>query len=226
MKKTNVLWLILDLVFLVIFNAIFFMVSGFNHKESVWISYGFIHFAYIMLLITPMLIKRGKSTAVFSFSLYSVSLMYFFIELVAGVMFILIKPDSYKAALLIQLVIAGLYAVALISNMVVNESTADAEEIRSHQIDFVKKASAQLKSLLDSISEKEVKKKVEKVCDMLYLSPVKSHPSLEQTETCILMSINELGCAVSEGSKEQIVSLANTLLVAVNERNRQLKMLN
>ena len=140
--------------------------------------------------------------------------------------FILLNPDRYIAALLVQLVVAGIYAIAIISNMIADESTAVAEEKRSHQIDFVKKASAQLKSLLDSISEKEVKKKVEKVYDTLYSSPVKSHPNLAQTETCILMSINELGCAVSEGRKERIVSLANTLLVAVNERNRQLKMLN
>lgn len=226
MKKDKFLWILLSLVFLVIFNAVFYLTSGFDHKASVWISYGCIHFAYMMLLVTPRLIRTGKSVAVFGFSLYSVSSIYFLIEFVVGMVFILLNPDRYIAALLVQLVVAGIYAIAIISNMIADESTAVAEEKRSHQIDFVKKASAQLKSLLDSISEKEVKKKVEKVYDTLYSSPVKSHPNLAQTETCILMSINELGCAVSEGSKERIVSLANTLLVAVNERNRQLKMLN
>ncbi len=226
MGKTNVLWIILELVSLFIFNAVFFVVSGFEHKASVWISYGFIHFAYIMLLITPTIIRRGKSVAAFGFSLYAVSFVYFLMEFFVGVAFLLITPDNFKMVFLTQLVIVGLYAIALISNMIANESTADAEEMRLHQIDYVKNASAQLKSILDSVNDKEAKKKVEKVYDALYSSPVKSHPNLAQTESGILMSINELDSVVSAGRKEQIVSFANSLLVDVNERNRQLKMLN
>lgn len=216
----------LDLVFLVIFNVAFFVLGGFEHKASAWISYGFIHFAYLMLIFTHSLIRGGKSAAVFGFSLYSLSSVYFLFEFVIGFVFILVSPDSYKAALLIQLVVAGLYGIALLSNMLANEHTADAEERRQPQIDYVKKASAQLKALLESVTDKEAKKKVERVYDALYSSPVKSHPDLAQTESRILMSINDLGSAVSSGDKERIISLADSLLIAVNERNCQLKMLN
>jgi len=226
MKKTNVSWIILDLIFLVIFNAVFFVTIGFDHKVSVWISYGFIHFAYLMLLITPALIRKGKSTAVFGFSLYSVSSGYFLLELVTGVIFILAAPDSYKAALLVQLCAAGIYGAMLVSQMIANAHTADAEEVRQYQIEYVKKASAKLKSLLDAISDKDAKKKIERVYDAVYSSPVKSHQNLAQTESHILLSIDELSNAVFMKNKEQIVSIADSLLVAVNERNRQLKILN
>jgi len=226
MKKANVLWILLDLIFLVIFNAVFFVAGGFAHNVSAWISYGFIHFAYLMLLITPVFICKGKSMAVFGFSLYSVSSVYFLVELVVGVVFILIDPESFKAALLVQLCIAGLYGIALISNMIANESTADAQEKRAYQIDYVKKASAELKSLLDSVSDKDAKKRVEKVCDALYSSPVKSHPNLARTESQILILINDLGSEVSSGNKDRTISLADALLIAIDERNRQLKMLN
>lgn len=179
-----------------------------------------------MLLITSVLIRKGKSEAVFGFSLYMVSSVYFLVELVVGVVFILINPDSYKAALLVQLCIAGLYGIFLISSMIANESTANAEQNRAYEIDYVKKASSELKRLLDSVDDKEVKKKIEKVYDELYSSPVKSHPDLAQTESQILMSINDLESAVSSGNKDRIISLADTLLIAVNERNRQLKTLN
>lgn len=225
MKKTSVLWLLLDLIFLIIFNAVFFVAGGFDHKLSVWISFSFINFAYLMLLITSVLIRKGKSEAVFGFSLYMVSSVYFLVELVVGVVFILINPDSFKAALLVQLCIAGLYGIFLISNMIANENTANAEQKRAYEIDYVKKASSELKRLLDSVDDKEVKKKIEKVYDELYSSPVKSHPDLAQTESQILMSINDLENAVSSGNKGRIISLSDTLLIAVNERNRQLKML-
>jgi hypothetical protein len=226
MKRTKALWIILDLIFLVIFNAIYFVAGGVDYKISAWISYGFIHFAYLMLLLAPALTRNGKSAAVFGFSLYSVSSVYFFAEFVLGVVFILISPDSYKAALLIQLIVAGLYGIALISNMLANEHTAAAEEKRQYEIDYVKKASAELKGMINTVSDKEAMKKLEKVYDALHSSPVKSHPDLAQTEAQILMSIGSLKTAVASGDAAEIITLAETLFIEVGERNRQLKLLN
>ena len=223
MKKTNVLWIILDSIFLIIFNVAFFVLGGTEHNSSVWISYGFIQFAYVMLLLTPMLIRKGKSSAVFGFSLYSISSAYFFIELVTGIIFILVAPDGYQAALIVQLIIAGLYGIILISNMIANEHTADAEEKRQYDISYVKDASARLKGLLDDVIDKEAKRRVERVYDAVYSSPVKSHSSLAQIENHILLSINELDEAISAGNKEQILSAADSLLIAVNKRNTQLR---
>jgi hypothetical protein len=226
MKKTNILWIIMDLIFLIIFNAVFFVAGGINHNASVWISYGFIHFAYLMLLLTPKLIQEGKSAAVFGFSLYSISSVYFLIEFLTGVIFILISPESFKVAFLVQLCIAGLYGIMLISHMIANVHTADSEEKRQQEISYVKDASVKLKGLLESVTDKETKKKVEKIYDTLYSSPVKSHPNLTQMENRILISIDELGNAISAGNKENIMSLADSLLSAINERNIRLKTFN
>ena len=136
MKKINALWIILDLIFLVIFNAIFFIVGGVEHYLSVWLSYGFIHFAYFMLLLTPLFIRRGKSAVVFGFSLYSISSGYFLVEFITGIIFILISPEKYKVSLLVQLCIAGLYGIILIANMIANEHTANADEKRHYQIEY------------------------------------------------------------------------------------------
>jgi len=226
MRKQNVLWIVLDLIFLIIFNAFFFLLGGAEHSASVWISYGFIHFAYFMLLLTPLLIRKGKSSAVFGFSLYSISAGYFIVGLIAGGIFILVAPESMTIALLVQLCIAGLYAIIFVSNMITNEGTADAEEKRQYQIAYVKDASAMLKGILESVSDKEVKRKVERVYDAVYSSPVKSHPNLAQTENLVLESINKLDDVIYSGDKENIISSANSLLSAVNERNMRLKTLN
>ena len=226
MKKTNALWRILDIIFPVVFNVVFFLAGGFEHKASVWISWGFIHFAYVMLVLTPYLLRRGISTVVFGFSLYSVSATYFFLEFILGLVFIAISSDSYKAALIIQLVIAGLYSLSLVSNMIANEVTADAEEKRQYHIDYIKTASSNLKGLLERITDKETKKKVEKIYDALNSSPVKSHQALVNTESQILMSTDDLASAISSENKDKIISLADSLLITINERNRQLKMFN
>ena len=223
MKKKNVLWAILDLIFLIIFNTLFFVLGGTKHNAAEWISYGFIHFAYLMLLVTPKLIREGKSIAVFGFSLYSISAVYFLVEFVTGIIFILVAPESFKAALVVQLCMAGLFGIILVANMLSNEYTADAEEKRQPQIAFIKDASAKLKALLENISDKETKKTVERVYDTIYSSPVKSHPNIAQKEEQILQSINHLESAITAENQEDIFSVAKSLLVSINERNNLLK---
>jgi len=226
MKKTDILWIILDLVFIIIFNTIFFFVGGFRHTASIWASYGFIHFAYFMLLLTPRLIRKGKSQAVFGFSLYSISVAYFLIEFITGIVFIFSNSENHKAAFLVQLCIAGIYGIILIANMIANEHTANSEEERHYHIAYVKDASGKIKELLDRISDNEARKRVAKVYDAINSSPVKSHADITQIEQIILTSIDELEEAVSADGKETIISLANTLLSTVNERNIRLRNLN
>jgi len=226
MSKKTVLWIILNSIFLILFNTFFFILGGTEHNVSVWISYGFIHFAYFMLLFTPILMCKGKRSDVFGLSIYSVSIAYFIIALVAGIIFILVAPEGNNAALLVQLCITGFYGIVLISSMIANERTADAEEKRQYEIAFVKDASARLKSLLDQTNDNDVKKGIEKAYDAVYSSQVKSHPDLVQIENQILQSINELEKGIISRNKEHIVTIARTIVVAINERNTRLKSLN
>jgi hypothetical protein len=171
------------------------------------------------------LIRRGKSAAVFGFSLYSISSVYFLVEFVTGIIFIIVSPESFQAALLVQLSIAGLYGIILVSHLLASEYTAEAEEKRQSQIAYIKDASVKVKGLLESMSNKETKKTVERVYDALYSSPVKSHPDLEQKENRILQSVKELERAVVAENKEDVIPVANTLLSLINERNHLLKSL-
>ena len=204
----------------------FFALGGFDRNASVWISYGFIHFAYFMLLLTPKLIHGEKKWTELGFPIYAMSSAYFFVEFFVGVLFILIALNGYMAALLIQIFLAGLYGIALMSYMIANEYTSTATEERQNQVSYIKEASATLKVLLERIDDKETKKKVEKVYDAIYSSPVKSHPNLASAENRILQSIGTLEEAISAGNTDGIIALAGTLETAINERNSRLKTYN
>ena len=225
MKRTNALWMVLTLVFPLVFNAVFFLAGGMEHKTSVWISYGFIHFAYLMLLLTPLLIRSDKSSAVFGFVLYTTTAAYFLLELVAGTLFILIPIFGPKTVLVIQLVIAGIYGIMLVAHMIANEKTADAQQARQVQIDYIKDAAMRLKLILDRIQDKEARRRVERAYDALASSPVKSHPDLERMEKGILSTIEAIGNAVAANNTNAIFSLAGALSHAVNERNMRLRRL-
>ena len=222
-SKVSGLWFILNMIFLVFFNVFFFLLGELPHNASVWVSYGFIHFAYFMLLATPLLVKRGKSSVVFGFALFTVSSFYFAIALIVGIVIILIAPKGYTAALLVQLSIAGVYGMMLIAHMLANEHTAEAEEKRQYEISYVKSATVQLKGILNRVKDDEAAKKVERAYDAVNSSPIKSHPNLAQMEHRVLTLIDELDDAVAKSDKPKIISAADSLFTAVNERNNRLR---
>jgi hypothetical protein len=223
MKKQNILWLILEAIFLVVFNVIFFVIGGTERANAaVWTSYVFIHFAYFMLIITPFLIRKGKSASAFGFSIYAISSAYFFAQFVVGTFFILIAPENVNIALVIQLILAGFYGIILVSNLIVNEKTADTEEKSAVEIAYVRKATKRLEALVDSTEDKEARKFVSKVYDAVSASQVKSSPNVAEIEMNILLLIDALEAEVYSGDSEKVIETAKGLLVEVNKRNREL----
>ncbi len=221
--KKNVLWILLDLVFLIVFNTVFFVAGGTDHNVSVWISYGFIHLSYLLLIIAPFLIRKSSSAAVFGFSLYSISSTYFLLEFIVGVIFCLINMESYKPALIVQIIIAGFYAIMLISHLIANESTADSIEKHEIELKYVKDCSARILHLVDMVSDKKTRKKVEAVYDIIHGSPVKSNNSVRQIELDVIDQIDLLEEAVDSEDSDRITAVCKKITRLADERNRQLK---
>lgn len=224
MNKKSVLWIILDLIFLVVFNTVFFVTTGFDHPASVWLSYGFIHFAYLMVLITPFLIRKSSSADVFGFSLYSISSTYFLIEFIVGLIFIFIGSESIKTSLIVQILIAGIYAVMLLSHLIANESTADSIERHEEEVSYIKTASSRVKQLVGKLDNKKANKEVEKVYDLLHSSPTRTISSVHSLEMEIKNIISDLESAVAAKDNDTAITLAGKLLQVIEERNRKIRV--
>lgn len=123
MKKKTMLWIILDSVFILVFNLLFFTLGKPPHPASVWIAYGFIHFAYFTVLAVPLLCGKEEA-AVSRLALYAVSVGYFVIELVIGLLIMLISPARVTASLVIQILIAAVYVAVLAINLLADGHTA------------------------------------------------------------------------------------------------------
>lgn len=223
MNKKTLLWVLLQLVFLIVFNIVFFVTSGTIHPASVWVSYGFIHFAYIMLMITPLLVRNTTNTAVFAYPLNAISTAYFILAFLVGVGFIIAHPESYIAALVTQIILLGIYAVLLLSHMIANEETADSIERHEMDLEYVKDASSHLKRIGDSIDDKQFYKKVERLYDLLHASPVKTNASVRDFELSVLGLIDELEMYIANNDYSNAELTINKIERNANERNRRLK---
>ena len=226
MNKKSILWILLDLIFLAVFNTVFFVAGGTTYPASVWISYGFIHFSYLMVLVTPFLIRKSSSAAVFGFSLYSISSSSFLVEFVVGVVCIFLKSESYKMPLIVQVIIAGIYGVLLLSHLIANEHTADSIEKHEDEVAYIKKAATRVKALIGKSSDKKANKEIEKAYDMLHSSPTKSIASVHSIETSVMNKISALEDAVGTNNASATITLAAEIIALMEERNRKIRLSN
>lgn len=226
MNKKNVLLVLLDSVFLIVFNVVFFVAGGTEHSAPVWISYGFIHFAYMMLLITPLFIRQTTNTAILGVPIYSISSTYFIVAFIVGLVFMFLPLDSYKASLIAQVIIAGIYAVILILHLIANENTADSVERHEMELLYVKNSSLKLKGIMDSIKDKQLRKKVEKLYDLLHSSPAKSNNTVRDYELTVLELIDVLKGNIDKNDVSAAEATISKIERNASERNQRLKYIN
>jgi len=231
MKRVNILWLLLNSLFIIVFNLLFFMLGDTCAAESktptsVWISYGFIHFAYFLFLTTPLFVRKSKADYIYGRSLYPITAAYFIVELIAGVTLILVAPETVKATIIIQVVLAAAFIAWLLIYLIANEHTTESAEKRETELQFVKQSSAQVKAILEQITDKPTAKKVEQLYDLLHSSQVKSHSNVRLLEKEILSEIRNLISTADSNNLTQVSTLTDKISKLTEKRNRELKLLN
>ncbi|MBK9355058.1 MAG: hypothetical protein IPN09_14165 [Bacteroidetes bacterium] len=179
-----------------------------------------------MLLITPFLVRKGSTSADYGRPLFVITTSYFFLALIIGVVFIILSPEIYTVALLVQITIAAIFAVLLLTNLIANEHTADNVERHEVELKYVKESSSKLDALLKQISDNTIRKKIEKAYDLIHSSQVKSSYNVKLVEQDVIDEIDNLEKALKQNNFENIQLIVDKICNLANERNRQLKLLN
>ncbi len=215
---------LLSLIFLVVFNVLFFLIGGTDRPLSVWVSYIFIHIAYFAVLLTPMLAPRGKESTVLGLPLAAVSYAYFFAEFVIGLIFILAKPASAKGAIAVQLILAACWLFVLVVNLMANNTTSAQMERHAGEVQFIKVASAQLQVLRNSVADVSLRKQIESLYDTMHASPARSTPAVQTFEQAILTQITVLQNAVTAQDQEGIQAAIRSIQMNIATRNQMLSI--
>lgn len=226
MKKSKVLGSLIHLIVLALFNALYFGIGGVDHPASAWISYGFIHFSYVMVIITPYITQKGKDRATYAASMYTITSAYFAIELIVGAIIIIVAPEGHKFSLFSQLIMAAIYLIILFGNMVADEHTAKSVEKHEAELIYVKESCSMLKAIMSDISDEQLYRKIEKAYDLIQSSPVKSATNVLSIESQVISEIDNLGLAVRNGDATAISASADKIARLANERNRLLRLSN
>jgi len=215
--KSAVIKIVISLVFLVIFNVIFWG-NGSSHSEANWCSYGFATFAYLCLLATPVL-ARGSCSAILEGSLWLRAIYYFFTELIVAVICMLIDPESIKWPLIVQGILAAIFIVLQLMSVLANDATTASlqkqkEESFSRQIliDRLQQASR-------GNSDTGIRPMINRCLDALCNSPIQTFPEALDADLAVSNAVSQLCAEIDGGDVPQIKAASNKLLNAIQDRN-------
>lgn len=217
--KKNIFKVLVGLIFLIAFNVLFFLLGGTERTTTEWISYGFIHFAYLCILLTPLFCKNKKGRTVLNASLYLRGLIYFVIELIAGITFIAVNPESIVWPSIVQGVFAATFLIMQLMSVTANEVTDESLERQSKEKIYIQELALNLREAMQSAQDTEVKKKLRGVYEVLNNASTGSCPEAEDIELQLAANVNALCMNAASFSPSQFDNCIITIKEILRKRN-------
>lgn len=221
--KSIVLKTIIGLVFLILFNVSFFLLGGTEHNLSVWISYGFIHVAYLFLLMTPLLTRADRGEAILSGSIYLRTLSYFFMELIVGLIFIFVHPESITWPVVIQGVMFAFFLVFLLMSMLANDATRESLSKQRRESFYIRSLAESVRSDALTIQDPTLRKQLMNCYESLEYTPIESCPQARDAELELENAVLTLHAFVEQGNESQITQQITHINNALRRRNQVIK---
>ena len=176
--KGRIIDVILSSILIVAFNVLFFLIVGIDNPLSVWISYGFVHAAWIVLLCTPAMLNRDDHPAVRA-ALFTQTIIYFLIEFATGCVFIYLRQESHTLALLVQVALFALFMIIILANARANVDTAQKEAVRVADKKQATQIAMRIKMLSMKVNDPEIRKQMLAGYDRMMRTAVKNSPEVE-----------------------------------------------
>ncbi len=224
--KLKVIKLVFYAVFPVLFNVLFFVLGGTQHLSSVWLSYGCIHFAYLIAVVVSAFAGRKHRAEVLRFTAGEIAFAYFCAELIAGIVFIVLSLEDITAALIVQIVLFCIFLLAFSWNAWHDARTAAEEGRRAEEVGFIRRASLRAKQLSVGTRDDALRRKLEAMYDVIRSSPSRSPQSAKGLEGKVMEMLDALAEALESGEREEAEALAERIVLAMQERNEKAAVLN
>lgn len=224
MSRSRIMWRMLESVFLLVFLIFFFTLTE-TRDTSTWLAFSFVVFAYFVLLAVPSLVRKGKAEKDYRRPLYVLAGLYFIIAFFLNVGVLFAQPVSTKFVILSNIALFGLFAIALLVHLLANENTADQQERRQAELNYVKDAPLRLRLLKTLVKDPDISKLIEKTAENISFSPARSSSSVRYIEERIFEEIGKLettlptDSAQISGALELISALAKQRNMILNSGN-------
>lgn len=225
--KANILKIVIGLIFLIVFNVLFFLLGGTERSDTEWVCYGFIHVSYLCLLVTPLFCNAGKGETVLSASLYLRALFYFFIELAIGLGFIwynAYNPIAILWPVIIQGILLAVFLILQLMSVLANDATnASLAKQRQERV-YIRSLAENLKEAMRQVNDPTLRKQMANCYESLRSSSLESFPEAIDAELELENAVNTLCSFVERGDTSQLGQQIQKVQVAMKHRNQAIRM--
>ena len=182
-----------------------------------------------MVLLTPLIESKGKTSYVSKLTTYSISLLYFLLTLFFAVFVFFYNnmenQNQIRTNIVISIltILTAIYLVVLLSNVLVNDSIANKQVRHDIENDFIKTISAKTKYIESITNDVALKNKINNLYYTIHSSPIQTSTEVAIYEEKIMNLLNLLEESTAHSdvlkSREQILEIEQL----INKRNFMLK---
>lgn len=218
-NKILIATIVLDLVFIVVFNLCFFLIAGTIHTESTWVAYAFIHVSYLSLILIPLLKTKTMGSHIYQMTYYVVGGIYFIASFIANIVFLCQESLDIVPSITTNAVLLGLYLIVFIVLYVTNEKSAEQERIDHKEARVIKNYAGRIARLIEVVEDRDVKRQLQNIHDEIHSLPSMEALGTKTYDSKIDATIDELMLAVSEQNKDEIIKLCKKIHLLLVERD-------
>lgn len=233
MKKNFKYFALIWVVCFVLFNAITFLVPneafGITRfdKPIFWLAYALIAAAFAMQLVTAyMFAKNNEKEKMFlKVPVLKIGYSAVVMSLVVGLAFMIFPVLPAWIGAIVCLLVAGYFIIACVRASAAATVVSDVGEKVKQKTSFLRSATVEAENITARAATPEIKANAKKVYEALRFSDPMSAPELESLEREISDGLNGLKQAVLSGDNKTVLSVSESLLLTIKERNGKCKLL-
>ena len=210
---------IIKFILLAMFDISFYSITKASCTLSMWISYGFIHFAFLMFFLEPLFVqnsKNSKHVAIESITLLTI--IYFFCSLSVGIFF-LINPLVVVYQYSIEVFVTGIYLIILIITVVINKIAKNESEFLADK-QFLTTVFVKAEFIKSKVTDKKLLMDLQ---EQTKYSPVKSSEIVRNYENELIKILDDITLNIDVLQEIELNNKIETCKNLLNQRNLLLK---
>ena len=222
---------LIGLVLLAVYSLFVFVITGFEHGASFWISYGFIFFAIFVMLVSVKSYnskKKNKNRAFVLIPVKKYATAYVAVQVILSTIIMFVEYSGTEinllVALLIHITVAALFLIVLfkcfekrdVIEAVANEVEEDTEYFKLLRVD--------VKFIAAACKNEEFKPKLEKFAEDVRMSDPVSDKQLRGLEKDLHKKINSIKHHVEKEKYDKVAEELVEAKAILAERNEKCKL--
>ena len=202
MKDNRVIKIVILLITLVMVNLVAFL-SIHTYTASRIINIIFLNLAVIVFEGFMMINTKSKDNKYLNYTKIPLVTTYSLITFILSIVLLVVNP-SIVITIILQAIITAIFCIVMLTNKMADNSTEQAVSQMKEKITDTKAFSNQLKNILQTIKDRELYKKVEKVYDASRSLKINIQSDATDLDKQISADINKLENYIQENNVEEI----------------------